>query len=293
MGRLARSTLPQNVELIVTEARRAEVVIADRGQIQQIVLNLIINAADSMTELGSSLRVEVGRSELDAEAASQLEPPQMREAGSYCFVRVVDQGVGMTPETRKHIFDPFFSTKPNGQGLGLAAALGIARVLGGGFDVWSEPSRGSRFTLYLPTSAAEVLAVERPKLGKKLTQAPRVLVIDDQDAVREMVLAVLVGCGYRACPATGGREAVALLQSEPEEFALAIVDMSMPDMDGEAPFHALRTIRADLPVLLSSGFDAHETAARLAGTEGVSFLPKPYRLSELQARVEALITPLL
>lgn len=289
VGRLARSTLPQGVELLLQEDRTPEVVLADRSQIQQIVLNLLMNAGDAMREQGGTIRVRVGHAALDQERASLLEPPQVRQAGDYAFIRVEDQGVGMSAEIRKHIFDPFFSTKPAGRGLGLAAALGIARVHGGGFEVMSELGKGSCFTLYLPSSDAELPAVEAPPARPAPKARPRVLVIDDQSQVREMVTTVLERCGYRTLAASGGREGVGLLMAEPDDVALAIVDMSMPDMDGEATFHALRAVREGLPVLLSSGFDAHETAARLAHSQHVGFLQKPYRLVELQTRVEELL----
>jgi CheY-like chemotaxis protein len=194
----------------------------------------------------------------------------------------------MSPEVRRRIFDPFYSTKNAGHGLGLAAALGIARSHNGGFDVQTEAGKGSTFTLWLPRSTAELAVEPRQIAPGRRSQQPRVLVVDDQSQVREMVVTVLERCGYRAVQAAGGREAIQALVSAPEDLALAIIDMSMPDMDGEATLRALRAVRADLPVLLSSGFDAHEAANRLAGEQGVDFLPKPYRLAELQAKVEAL-----
>jgi CheY-like chemotaxis protein len=265
------------------------VVLADRGQIQQILLNLIINAADAMVERGGKVEVTTGRIELTAERATELEPPQPRARGEFCFVRVEDQGSGISSEIRKHIFDPFFSTKPQGRGLGLAAALGIARVRGGGFEVESEPGIGSRFSLYLPASSATVEPVVTSPRPFRTRATPRILVVDDRAEVRGMVLTVLDRCGYVGVGVEGGRAAMKLFAAAPQDYSLAIVDMSMPDMDGEATFRALRSVRSDLPVLLSSGFDAHETAARLAQLEGVDFLPKPYRLTELQERVEALV----
>lgn len=290
VSRLAQSALPAGVDLAITRSAVDEVVLADRGQVQQILLNLIMNAADSMEGHGGRIEVETGRIELTTERATELEPPQPRTGGEYCFVCVEDQGMGMSPEIRKHIFDPFFSTKPEGRGLGLAAALGIARVRGGGFEVESEPGNGSRFTLCLPASSASAQPLKTVSQHHKLHATPRILVVDDQPEVRGMVLTVLERCGYDGVGVDGGRAAVSLLAASPEGFSLAIVDMSMPEMDGEATFRALRAIRGDLPVLLSSGFDAHETAARLVHLDGVDFLPKPYRLAELQSRVEALIS---
>jgi len=286
---LARSSLAPGVELRVVESDGELVVRADRGQLQQIVLNLIINASDATAERGGSILVAVGRKHLSAERAHALEPLMDRSGGEYCFLKVSDNGSGMSADTLKHVFDPFFTTKSTGRGLGLAAALGIARAHGGGITVVSEELHGSEFTLYLPAGDGKIVDMEPASRSTALGNRPTILVIDDQDDVRGMVVGMLQNAAYLTVDAGGGAAAVSMLEVQPQVVQAAIVDMSMPEMDGEATFHALRRIRPDLPVLLSSGFDAHEAAARLAHSPGVDFLAKPYRLDQLLKKLDVLI----
>gem|GEM_PF-1852804 len=288
---LARSSLPPGVELRVAESDEVMVVRADRGQVQQIVLNLIINAGDATAQRGGSIRVTVGREQLDEERAHALEPLMVRPAGAYCFLRVTDDGSGMSAETLKHVFDPFYTTKSNGRGLGLAAALGIARAHVGGFRVVSQENSGSDFTLYLPASDDALADVESTPRAPLTGDRSTILVVDDQDDVRRMLVSMLQNADYLTMDAGGGAAAVAMLEAATQVVQIAIVDMSMPEMDGEATFHALRRIRPDLPILLSSGFDAHEAAARLAKGFKVDFLAKPYRLVQLLDKLDELMQP--
>lgn len=286
---LARSSLSAGVELRVVESDGELGVRADRGQLQQIVLNLIINAGDATAARGGSILVAVGRERLNAERVLALEPLMDRAAGEYCFLKVTDNGSGMSAETLKHVFDPFYSTKSSGRGLGLAAALGIARAHGGGISVVSQENQGSEFTLYLPASDEKLMDVGSTPRSSAMGVRPTVLVVDDQKEVREMVIRMLQSADYLTASAGGGAAAVSLLEEQPQVAQVAIVDMSMPEMDGEATFHALRRIRPDLPILLSSGFDAHEAAARLAQGSRVDFLAKPYRLEQLLKKLDVLI----
>jgi signal transduction histidine kinase/ActR/RegA family two-component response regulator len=287
---LAQSSLPPRVTLRTTGIGGGAIVRADRGQLQQIVLNLLMNAGDATAEYSGHIDVSTGRKWLAAEVASALEPPLGRPAGHYCFVRVADDGAGMSAETLRHVFDPFFTTKQSGRGLGLAAALGIARAHGGGFRVKSERGIGSEFVLYVPETDEPALRAEpSPPSLRVARQRPLVLVVDDKDDVRRMVARALDSAGFRSVAVSSGREAVDVLLSRADEVAAAVVDMSMPEMDGEQTLRALRAIRSDLPVLLSSGFDAHEAAARLVAQPGVAFLAKPYRVAQIQELLGELI----
>ncbi len=286
---LARSSLAPGVELRVAESHGELVVRADRGQLQQIVLNLIINAGDATAERGGSIQVAVGREKLNTERALALEPLMDRSAGEYCFLKVTDNGSGMSAETLKHVFDPFYTTKSNGRGLGLAAALGIARAHGGGISVVSQENHGSDFTLYLPASDGKIVDIGSTPRSTAMSDRPTILVVDDQEDVRGMIIRMLQDADYLTVDAGSGAAAVLMLEEQPQVVQVAIVDMSMPEMDGEATFHELRRIRPDLPILLSSGFDVHEAAARLSQGPRVDFLAKPYRLGQLLKKLDVLI----
>jgi signal transduction histidine kinase/CheY-like chemotaxis protein len=286
---LARRGLPAGVTLALEPAAGPSFALADRAQLQQVALNLLVNAADATRERGGRVGVQVGARELSASEASELEPAASRPGGPYTFVRVSDDGCGMDADTLAHVFDPFFSTKGAGRGLGLAAALGIARAHAGGFSVESASGSGTAFTLYLPATDARP---ERPAAPTAAAPArpggELLLVVDDDDGVRATAASALRDAGHRVVEAAAGRAAVDALRTTPE-IALAVVDMTMPGMSGEETLHALRALRADLPILLSSGYDVHEAASRLVALPGVAFLPKPYRASEIAACTRALL----
>ena len=283
--KLARSSLPPRVALRTQGVDGAPVVRADRGQLQQVILNLILNAGDAIAGRGGVVEASTGRERLSAETAALLEPALARPPGTYCFLRIADTGNGMSAETMRHVFDPFFTTKQPGRGLGLSAALGIARAHGGGFRVASQLGVGSDFTLYLPECDEPVREPAKPRAARAPQAGVAILVVDDQELVRRMLARALTSAGYRAFEASGGAEAERVLHADGGEIAAAIVDMSMPEVDGEETLERLRRIRPGLPVLLSSGFDAHEVATRLAKHPGVAFLAKPYRVDELKRRV--------
>ncbi len=287
--KLTQSSLPPRVALRASGAEDTNVVRGDRAQLQQVVLNLILNAADATAASGGAIDVSTGSESLSADAASLLEPALPRAAGGYAFLRVVDNGIGMSRETLRRVFDPFYTTKQSGRGLGLAAALGIARAHGGGFRVTSELGKGSEFTLFLPETGEGVEQAAEPRSSAAPGSDATILVVDDQVAVRRMLARALTSAGYRVLEAAGGLEAENLVRSATADVVAAVVDMSMPEVDGEETLRRLRAIRPDLPVLLSSGFDVHEAATRLATLPGVGFLPKPYRVSEIQRRLAELI----
>ena len=173
--------------------------------------------------------------------------------------------------------------------LGLAAALGIAKAHGGGFQVESTLAAGSVFTLFLPASDGLPATINPAEPRRSPGVRPTILVVDDQEDIRRMLVRMLQNAEYPALDVSGGAAAIALLQAAPDAVQAAIVDMSMPDMDGEATFHALRALRPNLPILLSSGFDFHEAAARLAQQPRVAFLAKPYRLGQLTGALDTLV----
>ncbi|MEZ5596280.1 MAG: response regulator [Pseudomonadales bacterium] len=285
---LARSSLPSGVELELQESGNGVIVDADRGQLQQIVLNLVMNAADATRSGGGRIRVTTGHCHLTAEEASHLEPLMTRPGGAFCFLKVSDDGEGMSSEVRRHVFDPFYTTKPTGRGLGLAAALGIARAHGGGFAVISQPARGSEFTLFLPWRDAAPAPPPDATADIAFHASPVVLVVDDMEPVRATTGKLIETCGYRVVLVDGGEAALRVLDRG-QQVDLAIVDMSMPGMSGEATLRALRARQPDLPVLLSSGFDAHEATVRLGGMPGVDFLAKPYQLHQLRTKLDTLL----
>ncbi len=255
---------------------------ADSAQIRQVVMNLVTNAFDALGPAGGQVRVR-------ARLVDVLGEPHPLDvitpaAGQYVGVEVGDSGAGMDVSTRRKIFDPFFTTKPTGHGLGLAAVLGIVRGHHGGLRLYSEPGAGSIFEVLLPAGAqlAERPSerVISPRIGKTI------LVVDDEDLVREVLCHMIEDLGYRAVGAGGGGEALELVDHAGEIDA-AIVDLTMPRMNGRAVVEGLRARRPTLPVILTSGFDRDRASA-----DGVAgFLRKPFRFETLEELLGQVLGP--
>ncbi len=277
---LLRSLLSDEVELELRLEPDLPRVAADAAQIQQLVMNLVRNAAEAIGEKPGRIVVETGTESLGEDAAAKMASGTSIEPGPVVRLCVRDTGCGMAPETAERIFDPFFTTKFTGRGLGLAACHGIVRSHHGALRVESDPGEGTAFFAYFPADRS------RPRrAGRAAGGAGKVLVVDDDEAVREAARRCLERAGYRVGEASSGRDAVAQLQEDPQGIDLVLLDLTMPDLDGEQTFLALREIAPALRVLLSSGYDPGEVARRF-GVEGVrGFVAKPYEPETLVAQV--------
>ena len=251
-------------------------VVADPVQIHQVLMNLVLNAAQSSPHQ-VEVRVRTRGVELGARDLERLAPGSAAKPGRYVALEVEDDGEGMSASVCERVFDPFFTTKEAGHGLGLAATLGIVHGHGGGILLESEPAKGTRFCVLFPASdeVVEDRGVERPG---SLAGGGRILVVDDDEFVLQAAYLSLESYGYSAVLAASGAEAVDVFRERASEFTLVILDHSMPGMSGEQTLAALREIRAEIPVLLSTG----SLAAELAGCP---VLRKPYEPEELAAAV--------
>jgi two-component system, cell cycle sensor histidine kinase and response regulator CckA len=258
------------------------VVDADRGQIEQVLLNMYVNAWQAMPPEGGDLYLETMIVTLDAAYCR----PHRAKPGRYVKVSITDTGAGMDETTRLQAFDPFFTTKEKsrGTGLGLASAYGIIKNHGGMITVYSEIGHGTTFNIYLPVS--EKNSQQEIPLEKKLIKgSATILLVDDEEMIIDVGQAILERLGYRVVVCRGGQEAVKTITGRGNEIDLVILDMIMPGMDGGTTFDRIRNIRPEMPVLLSSGYaingQAHEIMRR--GCNG--FIQKPYNISELSDKV--------
>jgi CheY-like chemotaxis protein len=272
---------PPGVGLEFEPAADLPPVRADGTQIRQVVLNLLSNAAEAC-ELGTG-RIRLATSLHEHSGA--LPPADVSEGvlepGPYVCLEVGDTGCGMRRSTLQRIFDPFYSTKPSGRGLGLAAVLGIVRGHGGAIQVRSRPGEGSTFRLLLPASP-EPLAVQSPSVREAPdSRGATVLVVDDEASVLDTTGRMLEKQGYAVIQADGGKRALELLAARGDTIDVVLLDLTMPDMNGEAVFRALRRLDADLPVVLSSGWSAEESLEGLQALGLSGFLQKPYSLDTL------------
>jgi PAS domain S-box-containing protein len=286
VSELLAATLPKPVRLNLQLAPSLPPVQADPRQIQQLIFNLVINAGEAIGDQAGVVTVETGVRDLPQGAPAS--PPFGRLApGQYVYAAVQDTGGGMDAATRSRIFEPFFSTKFTGRGLGLAAALGIARAHHGVIHVQSEPGRGSRFELLAP--AAETHAIQMPAGDMEVIVARTILVVDDEDIVRRTTQSVLERRGYRVLLAENGQQAVEIFRQLSGEVSLVLLDLTMPVMGGEEAARFLHAIRHDVPILVSSGYNESEVARRFAGSRVAGYLRKPYTAAALLDRVKTIV----
>jgi signal transduction histidine kinase/CheY-like chemotaxis protein len=282
---LLRRIIGEQVVIELHTGPLPRVVRADARQLEQVLLNLCVNARDAMPD-GGTVLVAVGARELDARFCATRS---WARPGVFATLAVSDTGIGMDERTRSQIFEPFFTTKPMGEGtgLGMATVFGIVKQHEGFIEVESAPGEGSRFTVFLPLIDAP--PVRRPAMD--LLDPPggteRVLIAEDDPSVRSVLEEILVEAGYRVDSAVNGDEAIAMLDETPEQFDLAILDVVMPGTGGLDVSEHIRNAGLRLKVLLISGYSP-ELATTVAGTE-LRFLTKPFRRDELLENVRELL----
>ncbi|HXC17952.1 MAG TPA: PAS domain-containing protein [Holophagaceae bacterium] len=289
MVQLITASLPKKAQFSLELAPDLPPVEADAAQLQQVVMNLVINASDALPESGGRITLRTVRRDQGPVDPTLIFPGGAPRPGPYVRLEVADTGCGMAPEVKARIFDPFFTTKPTGRGLGLSAMLGILRGHHAGIAVESEPSRGTRFALLFP--AAEGPAVTQPPPSEAAFKPGGLaLVVDDEPEIRETAAAMLAHLGFQCLVAADGAEAVELVRDRGGELGLVLLDLSMPKLDGREAFHAIRTLRPELKVILSSGFDLQESARDIVGQGLAGFLQKPYLLESLRQAVQNALT---
>lgn len=279
--KILRETFPKNVVLDLRVGDELWPISADATQMHQVLMNLCVNARDAMPA-GGRVTVTIENVQID-ETYANLNPDA--QPGAYVLVKVADTGVGIAPEHHARLFEPFFTTKEPGRGtgLGLPTVHTIVRGHGGFVHVYSEVGKGSKFKVYLPATAAaadiERVALDRGDLPRGRGEC--VLVVDDEEGVRDVVRRTLERFGYRVLLATHGAEAVAIYAQHPNEVAVVLTDMSMPVMDGPTTILALQAIDPAVRIIGSSGLAANGYVAKAASSGVRQFVPKPYTAGTL------------
>jgi len=282
---LVRASIPKHVRVQFDLEDGAPQVEGDKSQIQQLLMNLVINAAEAIGPEGGTVRISTHCERL-AKTTSGFYPAEDLPAGNYLVLEVHDDGHGMTEATRARIFDPFFTTKFTGRGLGLAAVLGIVRGHRGGITVDSAPGAGTTFRIYLPANEKEGAADvdKKEQTPTAIHGEGTVLVVDDEPMVRGLVKSCLERYGYRVLPAQDGQEAMTLFSADPGAISLVLLDLAMPGMGGEETLRQLLAMRPEVNVIASSGYSELEAIERFG--EGLAgFLQKPYSVRQLTMKV--------
>lgn len=288
--RLIRSVIPKNVELKIDLRAELPFIEADGAQMQQVIMNLVINAAEAVPEDRQGTVWVRAYPQCFSETATQDGAGEGSTlAGNYIAVEVEDNGIGMNDATRARIFEPFFTTKFLGRGLGLAAVLGIIRAHKGTLRVDSTPGRGSRFQVLLAAEvAANQITQREAKATPDLHGDGLILVVDDETSVRDLAGNILETYGYSVLLAEDGYTAVELLRRCSNPPVLVLLDLSMPGMTAQQTIEQLHFARPDLPILLSSGYDESDVR-RLNNSHLFGFIHKPYTPAQLGEKVRAAI----
>ena len=291
MGHMLEISVSKKIVLRYDLAEPLPAVLADPAQLSQILLNLVINASEAIAERSGVISVRTGVMECDNQYLNTTFLNADLTAGTYVYLEVGDTGCGMEPHVQERMFDPFFSTKFTGRGLGMAATLGIVRGHHGAIKVYSEFQRGTTVKVLLPISDLDASPFEgRPPAPFPEGQAKgRVLLCDDEETVRAVGKRILERAGYDVVLAADGREAMERYREHEGELACVVLDLTMPHLDGEEVFRELRTLGSEVPVLLSSGYNADEVKERFLGKGLAGFVQKPYLPRTLLARIRQAI----
>ena len=284
IGHILEASVSKKAEVLHDLAANLPAMEGDPTQIRQVVMNLVINAAESLEDKAGELRVSTGLMRCDREFLRRLHTGQDLRPGEYVYLEVQDTGHGMDEATQARIFDPFYSTKFTGRGLGLAAVLGIVRNHRGALRVESEPGKGTTFRVMFPSLAAPATVAEKAEAPADALWRGKgtVLLVDDESTIRIVGRNMLERLGFEVLVAENGERAVELYGEYCGGIQCVILDLTMPRMDGEETFRELRRLNCAAPIIITSGYSEHEVAERFAGRDVAGFLQKPYRMDNLK-----------
>jgi CheY-like chemotaxis protein len=289
MERMLRRIIGEDIALVRVAARDLGLVEADPSQIEQVLMNLVINARDAMPQ-GGKLTIETANKELDEHYAGSHVGVQ---PGDYVMLAVSDTGCGMDAQTRAKVFDPFFTTKEQGKGtgLGLSTVFGIITQSGGHVWVYSELGKGTTFKVYLRRQHADgtVRPTQRPLRAPLMTGTETILVVDDDEAVRKAVRRTLAAAGYTVLMAASGAEALLVSAQHAGEIQLLLTDVVMPAMSGTALVDELAKTGRKLRVLYTSGYTDDTIGHHGVLDPGIHFLSKPFAVNELTRKVRQVL----
>ncbi len=290
MAHLLKTAIPKNVILNLKLERGLPPIEADPGRLRQIVMDLLINASEAIGDRDGVITVSVGATRYDKEHMQKTEQHDELALGRYVHLEVTDTGIGMDAEIRSRIFEPFFSTKFPGRGLGLAVVLGTVRAHKGTIKVYSEQGKGTTFRVLFPVLTEEDI-VRTPK-SPPPADRPRkgtILLVDDEESLLALGTQMLEHLGFTVLTASDGLQAVELYRERGKEIDLVLMDLTMARMEGANAFGELRRLNPNVRVVLASGYTHEEVASRFVGKEIDGVLQKPYTLARLRQSIVGLL----
>ncbi len=282
------TAVKNNATIVLDLAKDLPSIEADKGQIQQVLMNLVINAAEAINHTEGVIKISTALTKIDDQTNIYKFTGEPPIAGEYVCLHISDNGMGMSSETKDKIFDPFFSTKDDGHGLGLSAIWGIIQSQRGGVQVETTLGEGSDFHIFIQTGQ-KIIPTAKKTMETPVRQPEMnglILVIDDEEPVREAVVDILEMVELTAVTAANGNQGIELLKQHLPNLSLVLLDMQMPGMNGEETLREIRKITADLPVILSSGYSQIQFPSHLFEQELSGFLQKPYHINKMITMIQ-------
>ncbi|MFZ2958711.1 MAG: PocR ligand-binding domain-containing protein [Candidatus Ozemobacteraceae bacterium] len=294
MGTMLEVSISRKVSLKYSLGKQIPIIEGDPSQIRQILMNLIINASEAIGDNVGTISLSLGVKECSPVFLDQIVGSKELVSGTYVIIEVQDTGCGMDEITCSQIFDPFFSTKKTGRGLGLAAVMGIVRSHKGIIKVYSEKGRGTSFKVLFPVIKGEFnQPSENDSEILKWQGSGTILLADDQDLVRNIGKGILEHLGFKVILAEDGLEAVDIFSKTAttgeEKIVCVILDLSMPKKDGVEVFREIRAMQPKVPIILSSGYNEQEFVSKLVMEEKIEFIQKPYEVKIMAAKLKAVL----
>jgi PAS domain S-box-containing protein len=293
MAQLMSASISKKIEIRKEFAAEIPNIEADITQIRQIIMNLIINAAEIIGDKTGVITISTGVAECDEHCFDDDSFSGKPKAGTYVYYKITDTGGGMSDDTIKKVFDPFFSTKFTGRGLGLAAVLGIVNSHKGSIRIKSEIGKGTTFTCLFPMSTKKVAIQHGDEDGDDLKDwkgSGTILLIDDEILARTVGKRLLEKAGFDVLVASDGPQGIDIFRENKDEISAVLLDFVMPKMNGEEVFHELSDIEKDVKVIICSGYNEQEAVSNLKAVGLAGFIQKPYRNKELMTKLRALLT---
>jgi PAS domain S-box-containing protein len=281
MTKLIEVSVSKKVVLRYNLASSLPALEADASQLRQVVMNLVINASEAIGEKSGVVSLTTGVLNCDAAFLHDVTFSSGGPPGPYVFLEVTDTGSGIDPDTQARIFDPFFTTKFTGRGLGLAAVMGIVRGHTGAIQVQSSPDQGSTFKVFFPASGRSAVSEVPVPQATTWRGVGTILLVDDEETIRSVTRRMLERAGFTVVTCDNGKEAIQLFKDLGDHLSCVLMDLTMPQMDGDVASHEMFRIRTDIPIILSSGYNSQDIKNRFAGTGLMSFIQKPYSMATL------------
>jgi len=280
---MLKASIRQNVVIRTTFAPDIPTIFGDASQIRQIVMNLIINAAEAIGEAHGEVCVSLTHSEITAGQSDKDHLGEVIPSGKYLCLEVADNGCGMNDETKRRIFEPFYTTKFTGRGLGMSAVLGIIKAHKGALQLFSQQGQGSTFKVFFPvqiSNTEEKWSLQ--SIQEHWKGSGTILLAEDEEQICLIAATMLKELGFTVIEASNGLEALEMYRKNAAVISLVVADMGMPVMDGYELFNALKKLDATLPIIVSSGFGDSVVTSRIPGEQIAGLVSKPYNFNELR-----------